>query len=192
MQNGFRRSGDQLYRPHCPQCDKCRSLRIPVAEFCPSTSQKRVIQKNRDLETALVSEMEADFYPLYASYINKRHADGSMYPPNEVQFTSFLRAEWLNQLWLTVRDKGELVGVAAIDILLDGWSALYSFYHPELSKRSLGRFLILSQITHLQTAGLPYLYLGYQVDECKKMNYKKEYRPFETFYNGKWHRNSAE
>lgn len=191
MQNGFRRSGDQLYRPHCPQCNKCRSLRVIVEEFQPSTSQKRVLAKNSDLEIGLVDDMESDFYPLYAHYINTRHADGSMFPPNEMQFTSFLRAEWLSQLWLTVRDRGELVGVAAIDEVNDGWSALYSFYHPNLNKRSLGRFLILLQIKQLQAKGLPHLYLGYQVDECKKMNYKSQYQPFETFYNGEWHRNST-
>ena len=28
MSIGFRRSGDQVYRPHCPSCNACQSLRI--------------------------------------------------------------------------------------------------------------------------------------------------------------------
>ncbi len=54
IEQGFRRSGEYLYRPGCPTCDACIPLRIPVTEFLPNRSQRRNWQRNRDIEvTAL-------------------------------------------------------------------------------------------------------------------------------------------
>ena len=47
-------------------------------------------------------------------------------------------------------------------------------------------FSILTQIDQCKKQGLPYLYLGYQIDECQKMNYKNRYFPYEKFVAGKW------
>ena len=41
MMEGFRRSGDQSYRPHCPSCNAYQSIRVIVDKFTPSKSQKR-------------------------------------------------------------------------------------------------------------------------------------------------------
>jgi arginine-tRNA-protein transferase len=90
IQFGFRRSGEQIYRPHCTLCQACESLRIPVAEFLLSRSQKRIVLKNNDLEIVYSQNIKADYYPLYERYINTRHAEGSMYPANHAQFESFL------------------------------------------------------------------------------------------------------
>ncbi len=35
---GFRRSGDHVYRPHCMGCAECLSLRVPVATFARSSA----------------------------------------------------------------------------------------------------------------------------------------------------------
>jgi len=51
--SGFRRSGDMLYSPKCPNCNACVSVRIPVALFKASRSQKRVWRKNLDLEVSV-------------------------------------------------------------------------------------------------------------------------------------------
>ena len=40
--SGFRRSGEMLYSPKCPNCSACVSVRIPSTEFKPSRGQKRV------------------------------------------------------------------------------------------------------------------------------------------------------
>ena len=31
--NGFRRSGEHLYKPHCVNCSECVPVRLPVEEF---------------------------------------------------------------------------------------------------------------------------------------------------------------
>ena len=46
---GFRRSQNMLYRPQCPSCSACISLRIIVNDFRPSATQARISRRNRDL-----------------------------------------------------------------------------------------------------------------------------------------------
>ncbi|MEO0963145.1 MAG: arginyltransferase, partial [Pseudomonadota bacterium] len=47
---GFRRSQTIAYKPACDGCSACVSVRIPVDIFKPSTSQRRILKKNTDLE----------------------------------------------------------------------------------------------------------------------------------------------
>jgi arginine-tRNA-protein transferase len=81
----------------------------------------------------------------------------------------------------------ELAGVCYVDPLPDGFSAVYSFYDPALPKRSLGTWMILALIEKARQLGLPYIYLGYYVRDCKSMAYKKKFIPNEILYpDGEW------
>jgi len=70
---GFRRSGNDIYRPHCPACSACQSLRIHSERFTPSRGQKRIRQLNRDLELVLSYDDKPEYYQLYERYIRERH-----------------------------------------------------------------------------------------------------------------------
>ena len=50
---------------------------------------------------------------------------------------------------------------------------------------------MLKQIEWAREAGLPWVYLGYWIAECRKMSYKSEYTPLEFFRAGSWHREPA-
>jgi arginine-tRNA-protein transferase len=65
-------------------------------------------------------------------------------------------------------------------------SAVYTFFDPEYESRSPGRFAILYEIEQAQLQGLQWLYLGYWIDECRKMQYKSEYQPLEYFQTDRW------
>jgi len=78
--------------------------------------------------------------------------------------------------------------VALVDKLLDGLSAVYTFFDPDLQKRSLGAFGILTLIRLAREIGLPYVYLGYWIEACNKMVYKRAYRPLEGLVDGRWQR----
>lgn len=185
---GFRRSGEQIYRPHCPTCAACQSIRIPVQDFRPSSSQKRVKSKNKDIRVEVAYSDKAEYYPLYENYINQRHADGAMYPASEQQYRSFIKSFWSNSLFLECYLQQELVAVAVTDVISHGLSALYTFFRPDLQARSIGTFAVLQQIEQAKYLGKPYLYLGYQVDACQKMNYKSRFLPHERYFDNKWHR----
>lgn len=190
MSEGFRRSGDQSYRPHCPHCNACQSIRVLVDKFQPSKSQKRSQKRNNPFIIKYSSELKSSYYPLYELYINNCHQDGSMYPANFQQFQSFLTSKLSKQLFIETwhQENGEekLICVAVTDVLTNGLSAVYTFYHVDYKAHGLGVFSILTQIDYCQQLALPYLYLGYQINECTKMNYKNRYFPYEKFVNGQW------
>lgn len=187
---GFRRSGGHIYRPHCEQCQACISVRIPVAEFRPSKTQRRIENRNADLRVrAVPCQLTHEYYALYERYINHRHADGDMYPPSPDQFFNFLVDGNVDACFHEFRDPdGKLLAVAVTDMLDQGMSALYTFYDPDDARRSLGVYAVIWQIRQTARSGKEWLYLGYWVEACRKMNYKIQYRPLEMLLNGEWRR----
>lgn len=183
---GFRRSGEQIYRPHCPKCQACQSIRIPVEQFAPSKSQKRILKRNQDIEIRVSRENKPEYYQLYEQYINQRHSDGSMYPASEQQYFSFVGSQWNVPLFIEFYLEQRLIAVAVTDELEHALSALYTFFAPELSQRSMGTLAILNQIRLSQQMNKAFLYLGYQVDACAKMNYKSKFFPHQRFFANKW------
>ena len=183
---GFRRSGTQVYRPHCEACKACESIRLPVDIFTASKSQKRIMKRNQDLTIHISDNDKPEYYPLYESYVNQRHADGSMYPATKEQYQGFILSPWNNALFIEIYATNELIGVAVTDNLASSLSALYTFFKPEQQQRSLGNFAILQQIELAKSLNKPFLYLGYQIDTCQKMSYKQNFLPHERFFDDKW------
>ncbi|MFH7564178.1 MULTISPECIES: arginyltransferase [Oceanimonas] len=184
---GFRRSGSDIYRPRCQACQACESLRIPVNDFVPSRSQKRILRNNRDLTMVVSDTDKPEYFELYQYYIEQRHQDGAMYPASRQQYDGFLLCHWLTPLFLEFYAESRLIAVAVTDSLNDSLSAMYTFYDPAEEHRSLGIYAILNQIKLARTLGKHWLYLGYQVDDCRKMNYKQQFRPHQRLIKGQWH-----
>ncbi len=186
--NGFRRSGDHLYRPKCPTCSACKSSRVVVDDFKFSRRFKRILKKNSDLNIELVdAEFFEEHYQLYDRYISTRHADGDMYPPTPDHYRDFLVSDLECSKLMEIRDPdGKLVGASAIDLLLTGPSAIYTYFDPDLSDRSIGAFAILKLIELSSNNNLPFVYLGYWIENCSKMSYKSEYQPLEIFTENQW------
>ncbi len=185
--HGFRRSGNHVYRPHCEDCNACISVRIPVKEFAFSRSQKRCIKRNSDLTFNVTQTPDTDeHFELYKDYINQRHSDGDMYPPEKPQYLEFLNNPFGCTHYIEMRLENELIGCAVSDQLSNGLSAIYTYFNPTYESRSLGKLAILHQIQRTKDLSLPYLYLGYWIKECQKMRYKSEYRPLELLVNNRW------
>ncbi|MCV2884267.1 arginyltransferase [Aestuariibacter sp. AA17] len=184
---GFRRSGEQIYRPHCTACHACQSLRVLASSYSPSKSQKRITNKNSDITVVASLDEKPAYYTLYARYINTRHRDGSMYPASEHQYRSFISSQWCQTLFFEFYHHDKLIGVAVTDLLANALSALYTFFDPDYTYRSVGKFAIIKQIEYARKKNIPYVYLGYQIDACEKMNYKREFYPHERFIDNKWH-----
>jgi len=186
MAQGFRRSGDDVYRPHCPQCNDCQSLRIIVNDFAPSKSQRRLLAKNRQLEMKVSPRMKASYFPLYQQYINARHSDGSMYPPNEEQLNSFSQSQWSTIEFIELYHQQQLVSVAIIDKTPNALSAVYTFFDPKFDKLSLGSYNILLQIEYAAKNNIEFVYLGYFINACASMKYKQKFIPNQRFIDDSW------
>lgn len=186
---GFRRSGAHFYRPDCESCRACIPLRIPVVDFQWRRRHKRIWKANDDLtvvEDGMIDDDES--FALYREYISERHGNGDMYPATREQYHAFIRTATPETLFVKFFLDGELAAVSVTDLLDQGLSAVYTWFDPGLPQRSLGTYSILWQARRTLTAGLPYLFLGYWIKDCPKMDYKKNFRPIELLLDGKWAR----
>ncbi|MCH8536401.1 MAG: arginyltransferase [Alkalimonas sp.] len=190
LQHNFRRSGDDVYRPHCSHCQQCQSVRLPVNAFTPNRKQRRILSKakRQGLRVQWAPARPArEYFSLYSDYISFKHRDGSMFPPNMAQLESLLTCNWLPVWTLEIYDQQQLVSVSVVDRLDNSLSAVYTFYHPDWQRYSpglLGILLLIEQARQLQN---DFLYLGYYIADCDKMAYKGEFRPQQRFINDKWH-----
>jgi arginyl-tRNA--protein-N-Asp/Glu arginylyltransferase len=184
---GYRRSGAHLYRPDCDFCHACISCRIPVDEFRPTRSQRRVMKRNKLLtvheETDLTYEPA---YDLYRRYIDTRHDDGDMYPASLEQYEAFIKTKTVDTRFYLFYEEEELVAVSVVDVLEQGLSAVYTFFDPARQHQSLGRYAILWQVEKCRELGLSYLFLGYWIKDCAKMQYKSDFRPLQMLIEGRW------
>lgn len=188
MENGFRRSGNDVYRPHCRLCSACESLRLAVNDVQLSKSQKRLINKGKRAGLRIIysSTLPEHTYFLYQKYITQRHADGGMFPPQFSHFEGIVKCEWMPILYLLIYKETQLIGVAVTDVLPNSLSANYTFFDPEFDELALGKYAILQQILATKALGKHHLYLGYQIDSCDKMNYKTQFKPHQRLQGNQW------
>ncbi len=187
VRRGFRRSGVFTYRPHCDHCRACVPVRIPVARFTPSRSQRRAWARHGDLVAA---ERTLDFceehYQLYQRYQAARHSGGGMDLDNREQYSHFLLQSHVDTRLIEFREDGVLRMVSVIDLLADGLSSVYTFYEPDLPRGALGTYGILWQIETCRRLDLAHVYLGYWIGESPKMAYKSRFHPLEALIDGDW------
>ncbi len=186
MDMNVRRCGTVFYRPLCDLCRECRQIRVPVERFRPDRGQRRCLKHNRDLEIEIGPAVPTpDRHELYTRYLQRRH-DRQM-GSSWSDFCEFLYDSPMDTREVACRLGGRLVSAAILDLDAQAASTVYCYFDPDLSHRSLGSFNILWTIDYCRGQGIPYLYLGYYIRECDKMNYKARYRPCEILTErGTW------
>lgn len=198
VRNGFRRSGVFTYRPHCDQCQACVPVRVDVTAFAANRTQRRVWQRLSGTDparraSALTAHerpllFDDEHYALYLRYQSARHAGGGMDQDNHEQYTHFLLQSRVDTRLIEFRQGGVLRCVSIVDVLSDGLSSVYTFFDPSAPQDSLGTYAILWQIAQTRALGQPYLYLGYWIEDSRKMRYKTNFQPIEGLIDGRWQR----
>ena len=188
---GFRRSQGVAYRPACPTCNACRSVRVDVPNFVPSRNQRRVIRTNADLVRKPVeARANREYFRLLKTYLRSRHDGGGMSDMGYREFCAMVNDSPVQTLMFEYRigaaDDAPLAAVSLTDVLRDGFSMVYTFFDPSLRRRSLGSYKLLDHIKHARELGLPHLYLGYWIKNSEKMDYKRRFQPLEVLDGGRW------
>ena len=186
---GFRRSGAFTYRPYCDHCRACVPVRIPVAEFEPNRTQRKTWRRHWEL-TAVQRKLafDNDHYALYLQYQRYRHPGGGMDQDSREQYQHFLLHSNVTTDLFEFREQGRLRMVSLVDRLQDGLSSVYTFYDPAPPGASYGTYNVLWQIQRCRELGLRHLYLGYWIEQSRKMAYKATFRPIEGLGAGGWRR----
>ena len=185
MDLNFRRSGLIVYRPACDSCSQCRAIRLPVAEFRPNRSQRRCWAANADVTVGLSPPLPTPSkHELYRRYLRQRH-DRQMDESWDA-FRDFLYRSPVDSLEVVYRRRDRLLGVGILDFDGDEASTVYCYYDPD-ERGSLGTFNILWTIDYCRRLGIRWVYLGYAIQDCPKMNYKLRFRPHEILApDGTW------
>ena len=185
---GFRRSQTIAYRPACDECAACRSVRVRVEDFTASKNLRRIVNRNQDLRVQVQPPQSTrEQYELLHCYLDHRHSEGGMADMTPQDYMTMVEETAVSTRMIEYRTPdNQLVACLLRDTMYDGYSMVYSFFDPDLPARSLGSYIILQQIQAAQDNALAYIYLGYLIESCTKMSYKKRFKPLEILGKDGW------
>ena len=185
---GFRRSHNIAYAPVCQSCQACIPIRIPVMDFLPDRTLRKIAKANNDLEAFEVpARATPEQFHLFQRYQQVRHGEGDMAAMSFYDYRAMVEDTPIDTFMVEFRDREDrLISACLTDRLGDGLSAVYSFFSPGLERRSLGTHAVLWLVDRARSLGLHYVYLGYWVPESRKMSYKVRFKPTEILVSGAW------
>jgi leucyl-tRNA---protein transferase len=182
---GYRRNGNCLYTMLCHECTECIPIRLHPAEFSANRNQKRALSKNHDVEkTLLPLQPTKEDYLLCEKFLQSR------YPRENNTAVGYYRDFFLNtivnstQLQYRVGDR--LIGTTIIDIGYNWLNAVYFYFDPAESRRSLGTYNILCLIDLCREWEIEFLYLGYYIQSVPAMSYKANFHPHCLLVGNSW------
>ena len=183
MTRGWRRFGTGYFKPVCPECEKCESIRVDVSEFKPSKTFRNIKNKNKE---TLYSLHRPSYAPEKVELHQKYHAERSEtrgWKLNDMDEEKYIKmfVEGAGNFGYEIRyfRDAKLVGLDYIDLLPEGISSIYCFYDPDYGHLSLGTYSLLIQIELAKKLGLKHIYLGYIVRENPSLLYKLKYKPYD-------------
>lgn len=181
LERGWRRFGRTLFRPVCRACDECRSLRIIIPDFKPTKSQRRIRNKNRDVELKIcpvtVTDEHLDLYNRYHLDMAERRGWPFREMTADQYAESFLEGGFPFSREFQYRLNGELVGLGIVDMTGNVMSSIYFVHHPEFRDRALGTMSVINEMETGTRTGHQLLYMGYFIRDCGSMNYKNKFGP---------------
>ena len=178
---GDRRVGKAMYRPSCPGCRACETIRVPVDGFQPSRSQRRVWARGqRELQVELCGpSLSADHVALFNRHRllrNLARREGAM---GASGYDAWLVQTCCETVEIRYKRGEQLVAVAITDLGATAASAVYTYFDPEHGDLSPGAYSVLWQIAWARQLGLRHLYLGLYIAGNQHMTYKVRFLPHE-------------
>lgn len=192
LAQGDRRTGSFLYRPHCPGCQACEAIRLPVNDFQPRATQRRTLRRGDELLRLEIGEPQATLeqVALYNRHKQQRNLSQAedVHQETLASYGTFLVDTCCDTEEFRYYHGDQLVAVSIVDWGESSLSAVYTYFEPHFPGLSLGAYAILRQVKLCRERRLSWLYLGYYVANCSHMNYKGLYCPHERLIAGEWQR----
>lgn len=182
---GWRKFGFYFFRPACPECRQCIPLRVDVAAFRPSRSQRRLLRRGAELEARFRAPTPGpELFRIYRAHAADRFQLGADY--EEFLLLFFLRA--CPGLQSELYRGHDLAAAGFLDRGSDCLSSVYFCFDPDWSRYRPGILGALLEIEHARSLGLRWYYLGYFVPGSPRMLYKDHFRPREHYdwQRGEW------
>lgn len=185
---GYRRSGCFFYRTQCPRCTACEPLRLEVARFTPSRSQRRAQKLGQQcLEMCVAAPVIDDQRVLlFNRHRRDRRLDHGQPPATPSDYQAFLLSSPGQTLELSFWWEGQLIAISIMDVGQESLSAVYCFFDPRAARFSPGTYAILQQIEWARKHRMTWLYLGLYVSSNRHLNYKARYRPHQRRQQDRW------
>lgn len=148
-------------------------LRYDVNRIIQRSSHKRMYKRNRGFQVSIhpMGEISAEDESLYTMY----RASKSHYM-SETLFELLMQDENQKQIFhswcIEVRDDGKLIAKAIFDKGKDAALSEIHMYDPAYARYSLGKYLMLLTIDHLEEQGMKWYYPGYIVVGLPRFDYK--------------------
>lgn len=184
IERGFRRFGKMYFRPICADCNECQSIKIDVANYSFSKSAKRILKKNQHIESYLqrpsISKEHLELFEKYHLHMHDKKGWEHSTTTADHYYGSFVLGHEEFGYEVLYYENDKLIGVDLIDILEDGVSSIYFYYDPDYSHLSLGKLSLYKQIQYAKEVNKSWIYLGYYVEDCPSLSYKKTYKPYLT------------
>ena len=170
--------------PMCEGCSACQPIRVAVSGFQPRADQRRCWARNTDLTVTFMprgsDDERTDLYRRYQAAVHGKDAQ-------DESAAMLVEDGGVSGGELHARDaQGTLLAVSVVDLFDDALSSVYCYYDPTARRRGLGTYMALAEIYHARAQGLTWLYLGFFVAGCAKMEYKKRFGPAELLVDGEW------
>ncbi len=180
---GWRHFGNYFFRYSTQESDdgseqRITPLRIRVADFRPSKSQRRVWMGNSGLRHEIAPvRMDDDLRSLFQKHKTRFRSN----VPESIE--DFLgdtpeRGPCVSRM-LRVFDGERLLAASFFDVGAKAASSVYAMFDPSESNRRLGTYTLLLEVDFCRMHGLEHLYTGYATQEHSAYDYKKLFRPSE-------------
>lgn len=182
LAKGWRHFGNYFFRYNLGfldlEIERVLPLRIRLADFTPSKSQRRVLRQNEDLDV-MIEDISIDQKMEELFDRHKRRFKNNV-PPTIYEFLPVGQTPSETKQ-LSVRKNGELIAASFFDVGEATTSGVYAIFEPREQTRSLGIFTLLKEIEHAILTGNDFYYQGYAYESESFYDYKKRFRGTEVF-----------
>jgi arginine-tRNA-protein transferase len=149
-------------------------LRYDIGQIKRHASHQRIRRKNKSFQFTIqpTGSIEKEAIELYDRYYATIDFDGAgsiqqcLWGDEDPTSTIF------DTKCVSIFDQSKLIAVGYFDCGHKAAASILHSYHPDYSRYSLGKYLILLTLDYLRINDYRYYYPGYVIEDLDKMDYK--------------------